>query len=304
VTLVYLRRVFFSLFAVSLGLIFFVSSSPAQTNEDIEEKALEAAKTDVVHTAESYVRYMPSRHEYGAQGKISIMESAAEYGYEFKAFGKLPVKFSVGNSYIGINDTQDTIELPAHLVGVTTDIETTMPVFNFNNTYLGLGISPSFFGDDWTFNTDAFRIPSRYFLIYQPDKKWTFLAGVAYYSDFTYTVLPIVGFIYKPNDKLIFDLTPRRPNITYSFNDKIAVFIDGLTAFDEFAVSRDNIKNIALQYRQTQVGSGIKFKLNRYLQAYLSAGGAFNRYFEYTDSQGKVNLKNGLYTQFRVEISS
>jgi hypothetical protein len=303
-TAIYSRREFLSLFVVLSALMFFVSSSCAQTKEDIQQDALEASQSDVVHTAESYVRYMPSRHEYGAQGKVSIIESAAEYGYEFKAFRKFPVKFSVSNSYIGINNTQGSIKLPAHLVGVTTDMETTVPLFNFNKIYLGVGVSPSFFGDDWTFDTDSFRIPSRYFFIYQPNQKWTFLAGVAYFPDFTYPVIPIGGVIYKPNDKLIFDLTPRRPNITYSFNDRVAVFLEGVTSFDEFTVTKDSIKNIALQYRETYVGSGVKLKLNRYVQAYLSAGGAFNRYFEYTDSQGKVDLKNGLYTQLRVEISS
>ncbi len=281
---------------MSALLIFVSYNSYAETENEAGDKPK--------HNVDSYVRYMPSRHEDGASGKIGIIESYAEYSYEFKAFDKLPVKLSIDNDYIGIEKTEDTLELPAHLVGVTTDVETTLPFFHFNKTYLRVGISPSFLGDDWNFRPSSFRIPSRYYLIYQPDEKWTFFAGVAYYPDFTYNVLPIAGFIYKPNDKLAFNITPKRPNITYSFNDRIALFVEGGTTFDEFSVTRDNVKNIALQYRETHLGSGIKLKLNQYIQASISAGGMFNRYLEYTDSQGKVDIKNGMYTEFRVEIKS
>ena len=291
----YFRRAGLSLFIITVAaLTFFSSRLNAETKDEAENKVSQAV--------DSYVRYMPARHEYGASGKVGIIESGAEYSYEFKAFDKLPVKLSIDNNYIGIENTQDSIELPAHLVKVSTDIETTVPFFKFNNTYLRMGISPSFYGDDWDFNTSAFRIPNRYFLIYQPNERWTFLYGVAYYPDFEYNILPIVGFIYKPNDKLAFNITPKRPNITYSLNDRIALFVEGGTTFGQFIVTRDNLKNIALQYRETHLGSGIKFKLNQYIQASISAGGEFNRYLEYTDSQGKVDIKNGLYTEFRLQI--
>lgn len=292
----YFRNSGLNLFLIAMALLFFLPSRlTAETKEESKDKTL--------HTIDSYVRYMPSRHLDGASGKVAIIESGAEYGYEFKAFDKLPVKLSIDSNYIGIKKTEDTLELPAHLVGVSFDAETTLPFFNFNKTYLRIGISPSFLGDDWDLDSSDFRIPSRYFLIYQPNEKWTFLSGIAYYPDFTYNFLPILGFIYKPNDKLTFNITPKRPNITYAFNNRISLFGEGGTSFDEFTVTRDNIKNISLLYRETHLGAGIKIKLNRYIQASLSGGGVFNRYLQYADSQGKVDIKNGAYTELRVEIT-
>ena len=290
------QRISLGLFIIIAALTFLSSRLNAETQDEAENKPSQAI--------DSYVRYMPSRSVDAASGKVEIIESDAKYSYEFKAFEKLPVTLSIDNNYIGIENSLSNLELPAHLVGVTTDIETTLPFFHFNKTYLRIGISPSFYGDDWNFNTSAFRIPHRYFLIYQPNDKWTFLSGVALYPDFEHPVLPIFGFIYKPNDKLVFNIVPKRPNITYALNDRINLFAEGGSAFDEFIVKRDNLKNIALQYRETHLGAGLKFKLNQYLQASISAGGMFNRYLEYTDSQGKVDIKNGLYTEFRVEIES
>lgn len=251
---------------------------------------------------DSYFRYMPSRSVDAQSGKVEILEGDTEYSYEFKAFDKLPLKLSLDNKYIGIENTT-SVKLPAHLVGLTTDIETTFPFFNVDKTYLCLGMSPSFYGDDWSFRSSGFRLPSRAYLIHQPTDKWTFLAGVAFYPDFENEVLPILGFIYKPNDKLTFKITPKRPNINYILNDKITLFAEGGSTFGEFEVNKDNLKNVVLRYRETHLGAGIKYKVNKFIESSLSCGGIFGRSLKYRDdSLGKVDIKNGVYTELRLEI--
>lgn len=255
--------------------------------------------------ADSYIRYMPFRSVEAMPGEVKIIDSGSEYSHEFKAFDKLLVKLSLDTRYIGLENTLRDVELPAHLIGLTIDIEATLLFFNFNETYLRLGLSPSFYADDWDFPASSFRIPSRYFFIYRPSSQWTFLYGVAVYPDFENEVLPILGFIYKPNDKLVFNIIPKRPNITYVFNHRLSLFGEGGSAFNsEFEVTRSHEKNVVLRYREKRLGAGIKFTLNRHTQCSLSSGGAFGRSLKYKDGQGKVNIKNGIYTEFRVEIKS
>jgi len=254
---------------------------------------------------DSYVRYAPGCNIKSTSGKVEFIESGNTYNYGFKAFGKLPVKLSLEEKYIGIENTLTNVELPAHLVGLSAGIETTLPFFRVKNTYLRLGVNPSFYTDDGEFKSSAFRIPSYYYLIYRPHPQWTFLSGIAVYPDFEDEVLPILGFIYKPNDKLAFNIIPRRPNITYALNEKVSLFAEGGLALNsEFEVKRDNSENVVLSYKETHLGTGLKFKLNKYIQASLSAGGMFNRRLKYRDNQGKVDIKDGLYTEFRVEIKS
>ncbi len=291
------QRISLGLFIIIATLTFFSSRLNAETQDEAENKPSQAI--------DSYVRYMPSRSVDAASGKVEIIESDAKYSYEFKAFDKLPVKLSIDNNYIGIESSLNSVELPAHLVGLTTDIETTVPFFHFSKTYLRIGISPSFYGDDWDFKASSFRIPSRYFLIYQPNDKWTFLYGVAVYPDFTDPVLPILGFIYKPNDRLVFNIAPRRPNITYALTDKVSLFGEGgFVVNNEFEVKHNNSKNVILEYHETYLGAGIKYNFNKYIQASLSSGGSFRRRLKYRDSLGKVDIKDGLYTEFRIEIKS
>jgi hypothetical protein len=203
--------------------------------------------------------------------------------------------------YISL-DNSTAVELPAHLTGFITSIDVTLPFFNLNNTYLRLGVEPSFYGDNWNADSSAFRIPSRIFATYQPNDKLTLLLGVAVYPDYHHQVWPIVGLIYKPNDKLTFDLTPKRPNITYSFNEKLNVFAEGNLSYDEFEVEKGNLKNVVLEYTEAHLGAGIEYNLNKFIKASISGGGVFNRQLKYKDVPGKVAIKDGAYTEFRLDV--
>ncbi|MFH1888716.1 MAG: DUF6268 family outer membrane beta-barrel protein [Candidatus Omnitrophota bacterium] len=252
---------------------------------------------------DSTVRYEPRRTVRTVPGKVGIVKSDFAYEYGFKAFGKLPVDLSLNTGYIGIDNTVSSVELPARLVGLSVGIQTTLPFFNVNKTYLRIGVEPSYYADSWDFPTSSFRIPSYYIAIYQPDPKWTFLCGVSVFPDFTNVVLPVPGVIYKPNDRLTFYLAPRRPNITYALNDKVSLFAEGNVAINkEFEVKHNESKNVVLRYSESYLGAGIKYNFNKYIRASLSTGGNFRRRLKYRDSLGKVDMKSGVYTEFRVEI--
>lgn len=253
------------------------------------------------NSVDTYARYMPSRTVKSMSGKVEIIETNFQYSYEFKLFDQLPIKLSLEDSQYNINESVP-VDLPAHLTGVTFDFETTLPFF-FENTYFRLGASPSSLSENYTFNSSAFRMPSRYYLVYKPDEKLVLIAGVAVYPDFEDTVLPILGFIYKPNDKWLFNIIPDRPAILYFFNDKITLFGEGGgSSNEEFEVERNGEKGRVLRYKEMHVGAGIKYKINKYIEASAQAGGMFGRSLRYADDTGKVNIHNGLYTEFRMEI--
>ena len=125
---------------------------------------------------------------------------------------------------------------------------------------------------------------------------------MAVYPDFETEALPIFGFIYKPNDKLTFNLVPKRPNITYALNQRVSLFIEGGMTTCEFEVDHEGTKNAVLAYKESRLGSGFDFRLNGYLRGSISAGGVFNRSLKYRDGSGKVNINNGFYGEFRLRI--
>ena len=282
----------------------------AEPSEDTEDPTyrqklghvIEEKEEDFPYELDSYVRYMPSRGARSQAGKVAVTDSASEFSYDFKAFGKLPVEFAAGTRYIGIHNTTG-VKLPARLTQVSAGVETTLPFF-FDKTYFTLGAAPSFYTDNWNLNSASFRIPQRYFFIYQPDQKWIFICGVGVFPGFEDVVVPILGFIYKPDSRLTFNIVPSRPEITYALNDKLTLLLEAEISEDEFEVDKDNLKNVVLEYNEMHLGTGFKYQINKYIKSSVSAGCIFNRSIKYRDENlGKVGIKNGLYTELRLDIS-
>lgn len=257
-------------------------------------------KEEFANEMDTYVRIMPRAKTKDGSGKVGITEAASEYSYAFKAFGKLPIELTLDTRYIGINKTVD-LPLPSSLTELTTGVEVTLPFFNIDKTYFRLGVFPSWHADTWNFNPGAFRMPINSFAIYQPNDKWTFILGVGVRPDYQDKVVPIAGFIYKPNDKLLFNIIPVNPSINYKLNDKLTVFMEGDMSGDEFQVTKENKTNAILQYNEFHLGGGVTYTLNKYINASVAMGGIMGRSLNYRDSLGKASIKNGMYTEFRVE---
>jgi hypothetical protein len=294
-----LKRYIIGALMVVTGLLFLRSVSNADSG--IKNDSAVAVEEDFNQSLDTYFRYSPSRGAHAQSGSVATMEADSEYKYELKLFDELPVKLSLEDSYIGIENTTD-VELPARLVGFITDIETTLPFFKVDKTYIRIGISPSFYDDDWNFHSSSFRIPVRSFIIYKPNEEWAFIGGVAVYPDYETKAFPILGFIYQPNDRLSFNIVPKRPNVSYKLNDKLTVFAEAGMSYEEYEVTKDDLKNVVLRFKEDRLGTGIKYKFNKFIESSVTVGGVFNRSLKYRDSLGKVDIKSGFYSEFRVEI--
>ncbi|MDD4894813.1 MAG: transporter [Candidatus Omnitrophica bacterium] len=251
---------------------------------------------------DSYVRYMPTRSLASQPGKISIIKSAAEYSYNFKAFGKLPIQLGIGAEDININASDAVpVSLPAHLTSFTFGAEATLPFFTLEKTYLRLGIMPSFNSTNWNFKANSFNFGSRAMVIYQPSDKLTFVLGLSSEPGFENPLMPFGGIIYEPNDRLTFNLVPSRPTISFDLTKHITAFWEGGMSGGEFKVTKDNFNGAALDYSEMHTGLGLQIRPNENIDASISFGRTFNQSLEYRDSLGKVNIKNGFYSEFRVE---
>jgi len=283
----------FRVFAVAFFvLLSYLSVAFAQQN----------AEFDYTHALDTYARFIPSRSAWDQPGSVKITESEFEYDYQLKAFGKLPVEFSVNSQYIGI-DNSTAVELPAHLTGFTAGLETTVPLFGLKQAYFHAGVFPSFYGENWAFGADHFRIPSKYYAIYVLNDQWTFVGGAAVFPEFDTTVSPVLGVIYKPNDKLTFHFVTDTQRISYALTDKLTLFVEGHESTDnEFIVTRGAAKKVTLEYNEGHLGTGIKFKINKYTDITLSGGQIIFNSLKYLDGNGKVVVKNGPYVELRVQV--
>lgn len=268
----------------------------------IIQKKDRASESRVNHEVETRLTFFPQTKSKDGNSHISIIESNFDYSCEYKLFDKIPVTFSLSSEDIDINENSN-VPLPSHLIGLSTGIDVVLPFFNLDKTYINLGLSPSMYRDDWSFRTSSFRMPINTFLIYKPDDKWTFVGGLAYFPDFKDKFFPVIGFVYKPNEKLIFNFTTDDPSIAYSPNDKLTIFAQmELPLGAEFEVKHNDSENVVLIYNDTRIGLGVGYKINKFVSISVSGGGVLDRYIRYRDIDGKLSIKNGGYAEFSVDI--
>lgn len=286
--------------------------APSQKIPEIQESILNPPEESLLrgekpqefgkHEIEAYSTFLFSAKAKDGNSRISILESNFDYSYECKLFGELPVTFSLESEYIDINKTSQ-LDLPSHLVGLSAGINAVFPFFNVDKTYINLGVSPSFYSDDWHFETSSFRLPVNGYLIYRPDEKLIVVAGIAFFPDFKDKFFPVIGFVYKPNEKTIFNFTSENPSIAYSPNDRITIFAEAeLPLGAEFEVDHDGMQNVVLIYNDMRLGGGVKYKINKFISASISAGGVLDRYIRYRDIDGKLSIKNGMYAEFAIDM--
>lgn len=269
------------------------------TSQNIEEEGARPSELDTV------VTFIPSCGAKSQSGKVGLIETESEYSYELKAFGKLPVELAIGEGYIGIDNTTK-VNLPSRLTTFAAGFNVILPFFKLDKTYLRIGATPSFATNNWSFASNAFRIPINTLLIYHPNEQFTGILGLHITpSSVEGRVSPIFGLIYKPNDKVIYNMVGPRPNILYMVNKKLGFFAEGKIYDEEFLVNKDNIKNVVLIFKEYLLGGGVLYKINNFAQTSLSVGGVFSRYLKYRDEEqnGKVSIDNGLYTEFRLDLS-
>jgi len=303
---------------ISLGLFFLVaiiylcplfdlcaeendSSSKASDYRQKLDRMVVVEEEFYSQDLDNYIRYLPSRGVAAQSGKVAVVDSAMEYSYTIKAFDQLPVEFALGTKYIGITNTT-AVELPAHLTTIFIGAETTLPFFNIKNTYFTIGLAPVFDADNWSIRSSALCFTQRYFFIYQLNNKLILIAGVSVTPHEEDAVMPLLGFIYKPNDRLTFNITPKQPEISYVLTKKLTIFGQADVTMNEYRVAKDGVKNTALIYNEIHAGVGLRCKVNKHILGSVSVGEAFNRSIKYRDYYGKVVVNNGMYAEFRVDI--
>lgn len=268
----------------------------------LRQEITEKKETEYGLAMDNYYRYVPFTSMTAQPGRIAIMDIGNEMSYEFKVADKLPIEIGLVTRFINLNGKEAMdVSIPAKLTRIAMRTEVTVPAF-LEKLYLRMGITPTCNSDDWNCNASTLRIPGHMMLIYQLNEQWIFVAGVAGFPSYETKILPFGGLIYKPNDKLIFNLVPERMNVTYNLTDKLAVFCEGDMSGEEFKVVKDGYKGAILQYNEVHAGTGLSFKINKNINTSLTLGRMFNRNLKYRDSLGKLTMKNAYYSEFRLEM--
>ena len=273
---------------IALGAMCFIPSQAYSSEDGASSEVMLKTR----HIFESDVE--------ATSNQIEINESQLEFRREIKA-GELPLTFGFVAKHIDINEDL-AVELPSHLEGDSLILGTKFPMpFSSSDRYfVGVDIFPSMYTDDGEFKSGAFRIPFRVYGIYKESADFIVIAGVSIRPDYDTTALPILGIIYRPNDRLMFNLASDDPYISYKLNEQLTALWEIGFVTDEYEVTRDGQGGVVLKYSELSTGVGLRYDVTSNLQTSLAVGGVFSRRIEYRDDVGKVVADGGLYTNFKI----
>jgi len=255
-----------------------------------------AAGDKAVLSAGAEYSYFPARSIAAGQGRASLAETETGLSCRFKIKDQLPVKISLRTVHIDLSQGSG-YDLPSHLEEQQLDLETTFffPGLKSKDLYLRLGLTPSFFSDDWAFPSSAFRLPLRAAAIYQQDEKFTFIAGARLAVDTEQELLPFLGIIYKPNRAWTIALIPPRPRVSYQLRKDIKLFAEAEYDAGEYEVEHQGQKGLVLRKKGFNCGLGLAYAWADQQKLEISAGRALNHYFKYEDNRAKISLNDGWY---------
>lgn len=249
---------------------------------------------------------MKSRHIFesdidNTSNQVEVNESQFDFSKEFKA-GELPLTFGITVKETDINENAGSASLPSRLVGKEFLLGTKFPApfLDSDQYFIGIDLIPSMYTDDWDFKSSAFRLPFRTYLIYKQSDEFILVLGATIRPQYDTVATPIIGVIYKPNDRLTFNLASSDPNITYKLNDQLTALAEFSFSLDEYEVTRNGQDGVVFKYDESSIGGGFKYELTQNIEVLLTAGGVFGRYMEYRDKVDKTVPDAGIYTNFKV----
>ena len=269
-------------------------------NFAIQSRSLQAGETDPTMNASLKSRYIFNSDPSAGSGHLSVNESRFDFSKDFK-IRELPL--TVGFTYreTGINENLDA-NLPSRLVAEEFQLGTRFPLpfMDSEHYFVGVDIFPSMYTDSGDFTSSAFRIPFRTYLIYKKDENFILVLGVKIRPEFDSVAIPVIGLIYKPNDRLTFNLASSDPSITYKIDDKLTALVELNENIDEYEVTRNGQEGVVFKFNESSVGGGFKYAFTKNIEAQWTTGGVFGRYMEYRDKVDKTVPDAGIYTSFKL----
>lgn len=124
------------------------------------------------------------------------------------------------------------------------------------------------------------------------------VAGVEVLDRDDYSVLPVGGFVVRPNDNMIFDLIFPRPKATFRTGEDHAVYVSGELGGNTWAIERSSGEDDVVTYKDLRVLFGA-MKFGKTTDTAFEFGWAFDRELSYRSGSGDYSPNEAFLIQLR-----
>jgi hypothetical protein len=158
------------------------------------------------------------------------------------------------------------------------------------------------FADDQSFGTsDALRITGGGAAVYEWSPVWKWVFGATYVDRASTKILPVAGFIYKPNDDVEYKLVFPAPKISWRLpwtdvpgSDERWLYVAGEFGGGAWAVRRTNGMTDEMDITDWRIYLGLERKIVGGISRRVEVGYVFARELTYSSMPGHISLDDTL----------
>ena len=228
----------------------------------------DAVPLDLFKIQQSYVFESDLNHG-GSFGKQDEIQSEIEYGHRILLRGN--IYLHLGFSYERYDFGSTSAPVPNHLQALAGVVG--IDIMHGKDVGAFIEFRPGFYAQN-DFGISSFDVPiavGRIFVL-QPDKLYLFAGAYAAFLQGGYPVIPLLGVIWIPNDKVrLMGILPE-PKLIYSPTDKLNLWVGGQLVGGSFRTDRNDgirprkLSGTQVDFSDYRAGVGLTYAVAKNLQ--------------------------------------
>ena len=290
-----------------LSLLFWADPVRASTENESGEKATEKVPVDIVETETSYVFESDLNHG-GSFGKQDELQNEFEYAHRFLLNGNLYLHLGLAYDRFDFGNTRapvpDHLQKMAGVIGIDYMHGKDLGAF--------LQFRPGFYTEDHI-GLESFDCPiliGRFFVL-QPDKLYVLTAAYASFLRGGLPVIPLVGVVWVPNEKVRLMGVLPEPRVIYSVSEQLDLWIGGELVGGAFRTDHhpefnniphvDKLSGTQVDYYDYRAGVGATYSLTGQIDLDLGGGYAVQRSFNFHRAGEYYRTDPAPYLRFEIK---
>ncbi len=275
-------------------------SSSKETAKEMIDTA--AGKERHPWNADINLTWLPDSGIRDMTGKVSMREAEVNFGRSFEINSRLGLSAGLAYSLRDL-DAPANARLPGALHTVSVNVGGNYRISD--NLFLDVLIAPGLNGDFKRIGSDDVRTQFGFMGRYNISQKLTLLGGFVYQQGYkSYQVVPVAGFIYKPDEHWTIGLAAPRPGVTYSPNNRSSYYIGGEFTATEYQLHDSSLGAKVIEYRDFRAVAGAEHILFSAVRVGISGGYAFDRKFRFYDgSRNDVRVDGNAFVRVSAGVA-
>ena len=269
------------------------------------ESKTDAVPLDLFKIQQSYVFESDLNHG-GSFGKQDEIQSEMEYGHRILLRGN--TYLHLGFSYERYDFGSTSAPVPNHLQALAGVVG--IDFMHGKDVGAFIQFRPGFYAQN-DFGISSFDVPitvGRIFIL-QPDKLFLFAGAYASFLQGGSPVIPLLGVIWIPNNKVRLMGVLPEPKLIYSPTDKLNLWVGGQLVGGSFRTDRNDgirptkLNGTQVDFSDYRAGVGLTYAVAKNVKLDFAAGYSLQRRFAFQRAGETYRTDPSPYVQLQLKAA-